>query len=162
MITETHTLSVLVGDHPGVLQRIAGLFSRRSFNIESITVGRCEQPGLSRMIIVTKGGLPQISQVIKQLEKLIDVIRVEHLNANPMVSREMAFLKVSAVPEQRPEIVAAVEIFRGDIIDIGTGSMIVQVTGSAEKLDALKQLLEPYEIIEETRVGTIAMARGMR
>ncbi|MBM7566880.1 acetolactate synthase small subunit [Paenibacillus sacheonensis] len=155
-----HTVAVLVNDQPGVLQRVSGLFGRRGFNIESITVGTSEEAGLSRMVIVTTGDDNTLEQVIKQLYKLIDVIKVVDLSANPMVGRELALIKVSAEPASRPEIMGVVETFRAAVVDIGTHSMMVQVVGDTEKIDAMVELMKPYGIRELSRTGVTAMTRG--
>ncbi|MBP3965715.1 acetolactate synthase small subunit [Paenibacillus lignilyticus] len=155
-----HTVAVLVNDQPGVLQRVSGLFGRRGFNIESITVGTSEEAGLSRMVIVTTGDDKMLEQVIKQLYKLIDVIKVVDLSANPMVGRELALIKVSAEPTSRPEILGVVETFRAAVVDIGTTSLMVQVVGDTEKIDAMIELLKPYGIRELSRTGVTAMVRG--
>ncbi|MBD2844226.1 acetolactate synthase small subunit [Paenibacillus sp. IB182496] len=155
-----HTIAVLVNNQPGVLQRVSGLFGRRGFNIESITVGTSEEAGLSRMVIVTTGDEKMLEQVTKQLYKLIDVIKVVDLSANPMVARELALIKVGAEPSMRPEILGVVETFRASIVDIGTGSLTVQVVGDSEKIDAMVELLKPYGIRELTRTGVTAMTRG--
>jgi acetolactate synthase-1/3 small subunit len=151
-----HTISILVNNQPGVLQRVAGLFGRRGFNIESITVGASEEPGLSRMVIVTTGDDKTIEQVGKQLYKLIDVI------ASPMVARELALIKVHAEPSARPEILGVVETFRASVVDIGASSMIVQAVGDSDKIDAIIELLKPYGIRELSRTGVTAMIRGSR
>lgn len=155
-----HTIAVLVNDQPGVLQRVSGLFGRRGFNIESITVGTSEEAGLSRMVIVTTGDDNTLEQVIKQLYKLIDVIKVTDLSANPMVGRELALIKVSAEPGARPEIMGVVETFRAAVVDIGTHSLMVQVVGDTEKIDAMIELMKPYGIRELSRTGVTAMIRG--
>jgi acetolactate synthase-1/3 small subunit len=155
-----HTISVLVNDQPGVLQRVSGLFGRRGFNIESITVGPSEEAGLSRMIIVTLGDHRTVEQVSKQLYKLIDVIKVIDLGASAMVARELALIKVNAEPARRPEILGVIETFRASVVDISPQAMIVQVVGNSDKIDAMVQLLEPYGIRELTRTGVSAMTRG--
>ncbi|MCS7462972.1 acetolactate synthase small subunit [Paenibacillus doosanensis] len=159
-MTYKHTISVLVNNQPGVLQRVSGLFGRRGFNIESITVGESEESGLSRMVIVTTGDEKTLEQVSKQLYKLIDVIKVVDLSSNPMVARELALIKVSAEPSARPEILGVVETFRAAIVDIGPSSLIVQVVGDSEKIDAMVELLKPYGIRELSRTGVTAMIRG--
>jgi acetolactate synthase-1/3 small subunit len=155
-----HTISVLVNDQPGVLQRVSGLFGRRGFNIDSITVGSSEETGLSRMIIVTTGDERTIEQVEKQLNKLIDVIRVFHLSSNQMVARELALIKVKAEPSKRPEILGVVDTFRASVIDIGPNNLIIQVVGELSKIEAMVELLQPYEILELSRTGTTSMIRG--
>jgi len=155
-----HTIAVLVNDQPGVLQRVSGLFGRRGFNIESITVGQSEEPGLSRMVIVTTGDERTLEQVQKQLYKIIDVIKVIDLSAHPMVARELALIKVNAEPSTRPEIMGVVETFRAAVVDIGTASLTVQVVGDSEKIDAMIELMKPYGIREQSRTGVTAMIRG--
>ncbi|WP_042164163.1 acetolactate synthase small subunit [Paenibacillus gorillae] len=157
-----HTIAVIVNDQPGVLQRVSGLFGRRGFNIESITVGTSEEQGLSRMVIVTSGDDHTLEQVTKQLYKLIDVIKVIDLSSNPMVARELALIKVSAEPAARPEILGVVETFRAAVVDIGTHSLIVQVVGDTEKIDAMVELLKPYGIRELSRTGVTALNRGSK
>lgn len=159
MITK-HTISVLVNNQPGVLQRVSGLFGRRGFNIESITVGESEELGLSRMVIVTTGDDNTLEQISKQLYKLIDVIKVVDLSSNPMVARELALIKVNAEPAARPEILGIVETFRAAVVDIGPHSLIVQVVGDSDKIDAMVELLRPYGIRELSRTGATAMIRG--
>ncbi|WP_054028363.1 acetolactate synthase small subunit [Bacillus sp. FJAT-28004] len=155
-----HTIAVIVNDQPGVLQRVSGLFGRRGFNIESITVGSSEEAGLSRMVIVTSGDDHTLEQVTKQLYKLIDVIKVIDLSSNPMVARELALIKVNAEPASRPEILGVVETFRAAVVDIGTHSLMVQVVGDTEKIDAMVELLKPYGIRELSRTGVTALNRG--
>ncbi|QAY66694.1 acetolactate synthase small subunit [Paenibacillus protaetiae] len=155
-----HTIAVLVNDQPGVLQRVSGLFGRRGFNIESITVGASEEQGLSRMVIVTTGTDQMLEQITKQLYKLIDVIKVVDLSASPMVARELALLKVSAEPNVRPEIFGVVETFRASVVDIGTHSLMVQVVGDTDKIDAMIELMKPYGIKELSRTGVTALTRG--
>lgn len=155
-----HTISILVNNQPGVLQRVSGLFGRRGFNIESITVGESEEQGLSRMIVETTGDDKMLEQVQKQLYKLIDVIKVVDLSSNPMVGRELALIKVNAEPAMRPEIFGIVETFRASIVDIGQTTVIVQVVGDSEKINAMAELLKPYGIRELSRTGVTAMTRG--
>jgi acetolactate synthase-1/3 small subunit len=155
-----HTISVLVNNQPGVLQRVSGLFGRRGFNIESITVGESEEKGLSRMVIVTSGDDKTLEQVSKQLYKIIDVIKVIDLSSNPMVARELALIKINAEPAVRPEILGIVETFRAAVVDIGPNSLIVQVVGDSDKIDAMTELLKPYGIREISRTGVTAMVRG--
>ncbi|WP_313638112.1 acetolactate synthase small subunit [Paenibacillus sp.] len=159
MVTR-HTISVLVNDQPGVLQRVSGLFGRRGFNIESITVGQSEEVGLSRMVIVTLGDQHTLEQIEKQLYKLIDVIKVVDLGSKPMVARELALIKVNADPSERPEIMGVVETFRASVVDIGSTSLLVQVVGDTQKIDAMIELLKPYGIRELSRTGITAMVRG--
>jgi acetolactate synthase I/III small subunit len=156
-----HTISILVNNQPGVLQRVSGLFGRRGFNIESITVGESEEIGLSRMVVVTNGDDTTLEQISKQLYKLVDVIKVVDLSSNPMVARELALLKVHAEPAARPEILGVVETFRAAVVDIGPNSMIIQVVGDSEKIDAMAELLRPYGIRELSRTLAAAMIRGL-
>ncbi|WP_340009516.1 acetolactate synthase small subunit [Paenibacillus sp. FSL K6-0276] len=160
MTVTRHTISVLVNDQPGVLQRVSGLFGRRGFNIESITVGQSEEVGLSRMVIVTLGDQHTLEQIEKQLYKLIDVIKVVDLGSKPMVARELALIKVNADPSERPEIMGVVETFRASVVDIGSTSLLVQVVGDTQKIDAMIELLKPYGIRELSRTGITAMVRG--
>jgi acetolactate synthase-1/3 small subunit len=155
-----HTISVLVNNQPGVLSRVAGLFGRRGFNIESITVGASEENGLSRMVIVTTGDDKTLEQISKQLYKLIDVIKVVNLSSSPMVDRELALIKVSAEPAIRSEILSVVETFRAAVVDIGSNTLIVQVAGDSTKIDAMVELLSPYGLKELSRTGVTAMIRG--
>ncbi len=158
---QRHTLALLVNDQPGVLTRVANLFGQRGFNIDSITVGPSEEEGLSRMIITTGGDDARLDQLMKQVSKLIDVISVTHLSKDPMVSRELALIKVDATPGQRAELNGIVEPFRASVVDIGPTSLIIQATGDTEKIDALLALLKPYGIRELTRTGCTAMARSV-
>jgi acetolactate synthase I/III small subunit len=160
MSNAKHTLSILVNNQPGVLQRVSGLFGRRGFNIESITVGASEEPGLSRMVVVTEGDEGTLEQIEKQLYKLIDVIKVVDLSSNPMVGRELALIKVGAAPKARPEILGIVETFRASVVDIGPSTLIVQVVGDSPKIEAMVELLKPYGIRELSRTGVTAMIRG--
>ncbi|MFD2327920.1 acetolactate synthase small subunit [Cohnella sp. GCM10020058] len=155
-----HTIAILVNDQPGVLQRVSGLFGRRGFNIESITVGTSEEPGLSRMVIVTKGDDHTLEQIEKQLYKIIDVIKVVDIGSSPMVARELGLIKVGADPSARPEILGIVDTFRAAVVDISPTSLIVQVVGDTDKIDAMIELLKPYGIRELSRTGVTAMARG--
>ncbi|QQR71251.1 MAG: acetolactate synthase small subunit [Methanolinea sp.] len=139
---KAHTLSVLVENKAGVLSRVTGLFSRRGFNIESLAVGVCEEPGMSRITIVCIGDDAQIEQVMKQLNKLIDVIKVSDITENERVERELALIKVSADPgTSRAEVMQVATIFRAQIIDVGSKTVTLSVTGDAEKIDALEKLL---------------------
>lgn len=158
---QRHTIAVLVNDQPGVLTRVATLFGQRGFNIDSITVGGSEEAGLSRMVISTGGDDQQINQLMKQLYKLIDVISVTNLSANAFVSRELALIKVSASPSQLAELNGIVEPFRAAIVDVGPESLIIQVTGDTEKIDALLILLQSYGVLELTRTGSVAMTRSI-
>ncbi|WP_261300609.1 acetolactate synthase small subunit [Paenibacillus andongensis] len=155
------TLSVLVNNHPGVLQRVAGLFGRRGFNIDSITVGQSEEPELSRMIIVTSGDDKMLEQVHKQLNKLIDVIQIIELTAFPIIDRELGLIKVNAAAKVKPAIFSIVESFRASIVDIALDSLIIEIIGDQNKIDSLIKLVRPYGILELTRTGLTAMTRGV-
>lgn len=155
-----HVISVLVNNEPGVLVRVASLFSRRNFNIDSICVGESEEPGLSRMIIVTTGDQRTMEQVKKQLHKLIDVIKVQDLSEKPMVARELMLVKVGVSSSELTEVSGILEPFRASIVDVSPNTLIVQATGDREKLDALIELLQPYGIKEITRTGLMAMSRS--
>jgi len=154
------TLVALVEDRPGVLNRISSLFRRRNFNIESIAVGHSEQPGLSRMTIVVDGATTAVEQVRKQLDKVIEVVKVTDISEEPIVSRELALVKVQATSSTRSEIIEIVDIFRANIIDVAHGSLIVEVTGDEDKIDSLYNLLKGFGVKELSRTGKIAMVRG--
>lgn len=155
-----HTLVSLVQDEPGVLTRVAGLFRRRGFNIESLSVGHCEQPGLSRMTIVVKGDDSEVDQVTKQLDKLINVVSVTDITRRDTVARELALIKVAAKAEDRSEIMQIVDIYRAKIVDVATESLTVEVTGGEDKIDSLLRLLLPFGITEMARTGRTALTRG--
>ncbi|MDM7935220.1 MAG: acetolactate synthase small subunit [Methanothrix sp.] len=157
-----HTIAVIVENKSGVLTRIAGLFSRRSFNIESLSVGATDNPDYSRMTITVQGDEDVIEQVIKQLSKLINVIRVSELDPSESVERELAVIKVSADRDKRGEIIQIANIFRANIIDVSSRSMIIEVTGDEEKIDAIIALLRQFGIKELARTGKVSMVRGMR
>jgi len=155
-----HTLVALVEDKPGVLNRIASLFRRRGFNIESIAVGHSEIPHLSRMTIVVDGTNTSVEQVRKQLDKVIDVVRVSEISSEDMVNRELALIKVKATSTTRSEIMQIVDIFRANIVDVAADSVTVEVTGDEEKIDSLFNLLRGFGVKELARTGRIAMTRG--
>jgi acetolactate synthase-1/3 small subunit len=158
-----HTLSVLVENKAGVLSRVTGLFSRRGFNIESLAVGTCEEPGMSRITIVCIGDDAQIEQVMKQLNKLIDVIKVSDISEMERVERELALIKVHAEPGAgRAEVMQIATIFRAQIIDVGTKTVVLSVAGDTEKIDALETLLRQYGVKEFIRTGKIALLRGSK
>jgi acetolactate synthase-1/3 small subunit len=158
--TQQHTITALVENRPGVLARVAGLFARRGFNIESLAVSITDDVTVSRMTIVVSGDAAVLEQITKQLNKLIDVIKVIDYTGMPVVERELAMIKVNAEPKNRAEIMQLVDIFRAKIIDISERSFTIEVTGSVDKVNALESLLEPYGIQELVRTGKIAMARG--
>jgi len=157
-----HTIAVIVENKPAVLTRIAGLFSRRSFNIESLSVGATDNPDYSRMTLTVQGDDVVLEQVIKQLSKLINVIRVSELEPGESVERELAVIKVSADRENRGEIMQIVNIFRAKIIDVSARSMIIEATGDESKIDAIVQLLRQFGIKEMARTGRVSMVRGTR
>jgi len=157
---QKHTLVALVEDKPGVLNRVASLFRRRAFNIESLTVGHTEQPGVSRMTIVVDSSQTDAERVTANLYKQVNVIQVEDLSGMPMVSRDLALIKVNTPPNRRSEIMQLVDVFRARIVDVGNDSLIVEITGAEDKIDGLVDVLRPFGIIEMVRTGTVAMARG--
>ena len=157
-----HTITALVENTPGVLARVAGLFSRRGFNIESLAVSITEDPSISRMTIVVGGDDRALEQIEKQLNKLIEVIKVYDYTDTASVDRELALVKVTATPEKRAEILQISDIFRGKIIDVSERTLTIEVTGQVEKIDAFQNLLEPYGIKELVRTGKIALSRGAR
>ena len=162
MTISTRTLSVLVEDKPGVLARVASLFSRRGFNIQSLAVGATEQKNLSRMtIVVAVEDLP-LEQVSKQLHKLINVIKIVEQEDENSVSRELALIKVRADASTRGEVIEAVNLFRAKVIDVSTESLVIETTGTPEKLEALLRVLEPYGIREIVQSGVVSMTRGPR
>ncbi|PKB71987.1 MAG: acetolactate synthase small subunit [SAR202 cluster bacterium Io17-Chloro-G6] len=158
--TDQHTLIALVEDKPGVLTRVASMFRRRGFNIVSLAVGNSEQPGLSRMTFVVSGDDYTVSQVAKQLDKLIDVIEVADITGESIVTRELALMKVKTTPMTRGEIIQIVNLFRANIIDVGAESMVIEITGEEDKINALHSLLAPFGIMEMLRTGLVAMVRG--
>ena len=157
-----HTIALIVENKPGVLVRIAGLFSRRGFNIDSLTVGTTDKPDRARMTITVDGDEVVLEQVTKQLNKLINVIRVSELAPQESVERELAIIKVAAKKEDRSEIMQIVSVFRAKIIDVSPRSMIVEVTGSEDKVEAMVRLLRQFGIKEMARTGKVSMIRGTR
>ncbi|MEW6231920.1 MAG: acetolactate synthase small subunit [Chloroflexota bacterium] len=156
----THILVALVENKPGVLNRVASLFRRRSFNIESLTVGHTESPDVSRMTIVVDTSKTSAALVEKNLNKLINVIAVQDVTHAPIVVRDLALIKVRAPAERRAEIMQLVDIFRAKIVDVYAESVIVEVTGPEAKIDSMVDLLHPFGIIEMVRTGRVAMVRG--
>ena len=156
-----HTITALVEDKPGVLNRISSMFRRRGFNIASLAVGQSEIPNLSRMTFVVEGDDAIVEQVTKHLHKLIDVIKVSDISNENVVSRELALIRVKANVQTRSEIMQIVDIFRANIVDVGTDSLIVEVTGDEDKVDSLQNLLRSFGVLEVMRTGTIAMSRGV-
>jgi len=158
---ERHTLVALMEDKPGVLNRVASLFRRRNYNIESLSVGHSEEPGISRMTIVVNGDERVVEQVAKQLEKLINVTLVADVSDKPTVMRELALIKVNAPPGARSEITELANIFRARVIDVAASSLTVEITGPEERVNSLINLLKPYGIAELARTGRVAMVRGV-
>ncbi len=155
-----HTIVILVEDKPGVLNRVASLFRRRAFNIESLTVGHTEMPGTSRMTVVVDSEQVDTERIITNLYKLVNVIQVEDLAQKPMVSRDLAMIKVNTTTENRAEVIQMVEVFRAHIVDVTPSSLIVEITGDEEKINGFVEVLRPLGIIEMVRTGMVAMSRG--
>ena len=153
-------ITALVEDKPGVLNRVSSMFRRRGFNIYSLAVGRSELPDLFRMTFVVDGNDAIVEQVTKHLNKLIDVIKVSDISDERVVNRELALIRVNANTSNRSEIIQIVDIFRAKIIDVGSDSLIIEVTGDESKIDSLQKLLSNFGITEVMRTGTIAMTRG--
>ena len=159
MTEDKHVLSILVDNQPGVLSRIAGLFSGRGYNIESLCVAETMDPLVSRFTIVTKANAPLIEQINKQLNKIINVIKVNELTGSPDVGRELILINVKAKPESRAEILRIVDIFRGKVVDVGQDHYTIEVTGDEGKMTAILTLLKPIGIKEIARTGAIALYR---
>jgi acetolactate synthase I/III small subunit len=157
-----HTLSVLVEDRPGVLARIAGLFSRRGFNIESLAVGPTEHDGISRMTIVVNVEDTPLEQVTKQLNKLVEVIKIVELEHNHAIQRELMLVKVGATAETRGQVLDTVQLFRAKVVDIATDAVTIQITGNTGKLTDFLRVLEPFGIRELVQSGMVAIGRGSR
>lgn len=155
-----HTITVLVENRPGVLARVSGLFSRRGFNIESLAVSITDDPTVSRMTIVVSGDEATLQQITKQTSKLIDAIKVIDYSEVSLLERELAMIKLSALPEKRAEIMQIADIFRAKIIDISETTFTIEVTGNVDKVNAMEILLEPFGIKEVVRTGKIALSRG--
>ena len=155
-----HTIISLVQDKPGVLARVASLFRRRGVNIESLAVGHSEEPGLSRMTFVVDGDQYTVDQATKQLDKLVDIVKVSDISEADLVARELALIKVSITDQTRSQIIEIVQLFRAKIVDVGTMSLVVETTGEEAKIDALIELLQPFNITELMRTGRVAMVRG--
>ncbi|WP_372727982.1 acetolactate synthase small subunit [Nocardioides sp.] len=158
----THTLSVLVENKPGVLARIAGLFSRRGFNIESLAVGPTEHAEVSRMTIVVNVEQSPLEQVTKQLNKLIEVIKIVELDPEASVNRELMMVKVAATAETRSQVLDTVQLFRAKVIDVATDAVTIQITGNAAKLADFLRVVEPFGIRELVQSGMVAIGRGSR
>jgi acetolactate synthase-1/3 small subunit len=157
-----HALSVLVENKPGVLVRVAGLFARRGFNIDSLVVAETESPAVSRMTITIHEQDQPVEQVTKQLHKLVNVIKITDLQPGESIERELLLIKVKADAGSRSEIMQIVEIFRAKIVDVGNEVLIIEMTGTREKVSALMELLAPFGVVELMRTGRLAMGRGRR
>lgn len=155
-----HTISILVDNEFGVLSKVSSLFSGRGFNIESLCVAETLDPKVSRMTIVTSGDDQVIEQITKQLNKLINVIKVSDLTAEEHIERELAMIKVNANADDRAEILSTIDIFRGKVVDVSPTTYTIEMTGDAEKVNAITELLRPFGIKEIVRTGKIAMARS--
>lgn len=155
-----HTLSILVENKSGVLTRIAGLFARRGFNIDTLTVGPTEDDDISRVTLTVDGALHPIDQVTKQLHKLVNVLKIRDLEPTDTVTRELALFKVAVDGSERGELMQITEIFRGKIVDVTKRSVIVEITGTTEKIEAFESMVRPFGMIEMMRTGEIAISRG--
>jgi acetolactate synthase-1/3 small subunit len=160
---KTKVIAAIVENKPGVLHSVANMFRRRGFNIESITVGETEQKGLSRMTITVSGDEKTLEQIVKQMNKLIDVVKVTSLEPDNIVTRELALIKVN-VPDikTRSDIINCVEVFRGHIIDVSTETLIIEITGAPDKIDAFLNLMKTYGVMELARTGLTALSRGTK
>ena len=155
-----HTLSILVEDKSGVLTRIAGLFARRGFNIDTLTVGPTEDERISRVTLTVDGAVHPIDQVTKQLHKLVNVLKIRDLEPSETVARELALFKVNAEGSQRGELLQIADIFRGKVVDVSKRALIIEVTGTGEKIEAFESMVRPFGLIEMMRSGEIAISRG--
>jgi acetolactate synthase I/III small subunit len=155
-----HILSILVENKPGVLTRVTGLFARRGFNIDTLAVGPTDDPSLSRITLTLDGALHPIDQVTKQLHKLVNVLKIRDLEPNETLARELALFKVSADGAQRAEITHLVEIFRGKVVDVNRRAVVVEITGTQDKIEAFERLVRPFGLVEMARTGEIAISRG--
>lgn len=159
-MSNRYVLSILVENRSGVLRRVAGLFSRRGYNIESLTVAETEDRGISRITAVVSGDLLVVDQIMKQMAKLVEVIRISLLGTQEAVYRELVLIKVETTPQTRGEILEIVGIFRAKVVDVDASSIVVEVIGHGKKLEAAIEMLEPFGIIEMVRTGLAAMERG--
>lgn len=157
---DKHILSVLVENQAGVLSKISGLFTRRGYNIDSLSVGETEDPEISRMTITLRGDRQTVEQIVKQLNKLIDVIKVIELDPAESVSRELLMIRVKSSLETRADIIGISEIFKAKIIDVANESLILELTGDSDKIGAFTEILKPYGILEYNRTGLTALMRG--
>ena len=157
-----HTFTVYVDNKPGVLNRVASLFRRRAFNIESLTVGHTDRAGVSRMTIVMDSDERAVPRIEANLYKLVNVIRVENITPQPSVFRDLAMIKVAATEASRGAIMQLVDVFRARVVDVSPESLIIEITGTEEKIDGLVEMLKPYGVLEMARTGRVAMARGVK
>jgi acetolactate synthase I/III small subunit len=155
-----HILSLLVENKPGVLARIAGLFSRRGYNIDTLAVGPTEDPDVSRITLTVDGALHPIDQVTKQLHKLVNVLKIRDMEPEQTISREMALFRVSAAVENRGEVMQFAQIFRATIVDVSRKTLTIEVTGSQDKIDAFERMIRPHGLIEMARTGEVAISRS--
>jgi acetolactate synthase I/III small subunit len=155
-----HIISLLVENRPGVLARIAGLFSRRGFNIDTLTVGPTDDPDVSRITLTLDGAVHPIDQVTKQLHKLVNVLKIRDMEPDQTISKEMALFRVQATVESRAEIMHFAEIFRAQIVDVSRRTLTIEVTGSSEKVDAFERMVRPHGLIEMARTGEVAISRS--
>jgi acetolactate synthase-1/3 small subunit len=155
-----HTFAVYVDNKPGVLNRVASLFRRRAFNIESLTVGRTEEPGISRMTVVVDTDEYGARRLEANLYKLIPVRRVDNITSRPTISRDLALVKISAAGDVRAQVMQLVEVYRARVVDVSPESLVIEATGTEDKIDSLLDVLRPYGVLEMVRTGRVAMARG--
>ena len=155
-----HTFAVYVDNKPGVLNRVASLFRRRAFNIESLTVGKTEEPGISRMTVVVETDEYGARRLEANLYKLIPVRRVDNITSRPTISRDLALIKVSAAGGVRAQVMQLVEVYRARVVDVSPESLVIEATGTEDKIDSLLDVLRPYGVVEMVRTGRVAMARG--
>jgi acetolactate synthase I/III small subunit len=155
-----HTLVAWMRDKPGVLNRVSGMLRRRNFNIDSLQVSHSETPGISRMTFVVDGDERMVDQVVKQLQKIVDVTRIEEITDKPVVLRELALIRVHTTPETRSEIMQFADVYRAQIVDVALDSMVIQVVGTEEKVDSVIDLLDNFGIKEMVRTGRVAISRG--
>ena len=155
-----HVLSALVQNQPGVLAHISGMLASRAFNIDSLAVGETENPDLSRMTFVVRGDDAELEQVRKQLDKVVTVVKVQDISSENFVERDLMLIKVRASPQQRMEIVLLVEMFRGRVVDISSENLLIEISGTEQKIEAFIDLMRPFGILELARTGRIALVRG--
>jgi len=156
------TFAIYVENKPGVLTRVSSLFRRRAFNIESLTVGHTENPGVSRMTVAVDADELSARRIEAHIYKLVNVLRVENITAAPAVFRDLAMIKVAATAESRTHIMQLVDVFRARVVDVAPDSLIIEITGTEDKIDGLLEVLRPYGVLEMVRTGRVAMARGLR